>query len=39
MFDRIVSYTLQYLELFNFVDFSQTELFEVELFDCLIVRI
>ena len=33
MFNWIVSYTWQYLEPFNFVDLSLTELFEVEPYD------
>ena len=39
MFYWIVSYTYQYLELFNFVDLCWTELFEIELFDYLIAWI
>ena len=37
MFNRIVSDTLQCLEPFNFVDLSQIELLEIELFNHLTV--
>ena len=35
MFNWIISDTLQYLELSNFVDLCSIELFEIELFDHL----